>query len=192
MLIASITSSIDLQAKLFRGFADSSRLSILEALREGERTVSDIVQTTGFTQPNVSNHLSCLRDCGLVTALEMLTRETGAGSGLTVRFECKGVERRLDPALELALYRIAQEALNNVTRHAAASQASVCVTFRTDHVVVGITDNGRGFTPPRSPADFAADGHFGLLGMHERAELVGAKMTIVSALGAGTSITITV
>lgn len=66
MLITSITSSIDLQAKLFRGFADPSRLSILEALQNGERTVSDLVQTTGFTQPNVSNHLSCLRDCGLV------------------------------------------------------------------------------------------------------------------------------
>ncbi len=67
MLITSTTSSIELQAKLFRGFADPSRLSILQALREGERTVSDLVQTTGFTQPNVSNHLSCLRDCGLVT-----------------------------------------------------------------------------------------------------------------------------
>ena len=66
MLITSTTSSIDLQAKLFRGFSDPSRLSILEALSEGERTVSDLVQTTGLTQPNVSNHLSCLRDCGLV------------------------------------------------------------------------------------------------------------------------------
>ena len=66
MLITSTTSSIDLQAKLFRGFADPSRLAILEALREGERTVSDLVETTGLTQPNVSNHLSCLRDCGLV------------------------------------------------------------------------------------------------------------------------------
>ena len=67
MLITSTASSIDLQAKLFRGFADPSRLSILEALLEHERTVSDLVETTGFTQPNVSNHLSCLRDCGLVT-----------------------------------------------------------------------------------------------------------------------------
>ncbi len=67
MLITSATSSIGLHAKLFRGFADPSRLAILEALRGGERTVSDLVQTTGFTQPNVSNHLSCLRDCGLVT-----------------------------------------------------------------------------------------------------------------------------
>lgn len=67
MLITSTTSSIELQAKLFRGFADPSRLSILNALREGEQTVSQVVEITGFTQPNVSNHLSCLRDCGLVT-----------------------------------------------------------------------------------------------------------------------------
>ena len=66
MLISSTTSSIELQAKLFRGFADPSRLAILNALRKSERTVSDLVQSTGFTQPNVSNHLSCLRDCGLV------------------------------------------------------------------------------------------------------------------------------
>jgi DNA-binding transcriptional ArsR family regulator len=67
MIITSTTSGVDLQAKLFRGFADPSRLSILQVLREGERTVSDLVQTTGFTQPNVSNHMSCLRDCGLVS-----------------------------------------------------------------------------------------------------------------------------
>ena len=66
-MLTSTTSSIDLQAKLFRGFADPSRLSILEALLDQERTVSDLVETTGFTQPNVSNHLSCLRECGLVT-----------------------------------------------------------------------------------------------------------------------------
>ena len=68
MLITSTTSSIDLQAKLFRGFADPSRLGILDALRNGPLTVSEIVEATSFSQPNVSNHLGCLRDCGLVTA----------------------------------------------------------------------------------------------------------------------------
>ncbi len=58
--------AVRLKAKLFRGFSDSSRLSILEALRPGPLTVNEIVSTTGLTQPNVSNHLSCLRDCGLV------------------------------------------------------------------------------------------------------------------------------
>ena len=56
------------KAKLFRGFGDSSRLAILEVLLEGPKSVGDIVRATGLSQPNVSSHLSCLRDCGLVTA----------------------------------------------------------------------------------------------------------------------------
>jgi ArsR family transcriptional regulator, cadmium/lead-responsive transcriptional repressor len=68
MLITANPRTIDLQAKLFRGFADPSRLAILNTLRTGPLTVSEIVQATGLTQSNVSNHLGCLRDCGLVTA----------------------------------------------------------------------------------------------------------------------------
>jgi DNA-binding transcriptional ArsR family regulator len=68
MLLSANTEKIELTAKLFRGFSDTSRLSILEALREGPMTVSEIVRETTLTQSNVSNHLSCLRDCGLVTA----------------------------------------------------------------------------------------------------------------------------
>src|SRR5512139_916480 len=60
--------SAGLKAKLFRGFADPSRLSILDALRAGPLTVTEIVEKTGFSQSNVSNHLGCLRDCGLVVA----------------------------------------------------------------------------------------------------------------------------
>ncbi len=65
MLITSTTSSIALQAKLFRGFGDPSRLGILNALRNGPLTVTELVEVTGLSQPNVSNHLGCLRDCGL-------------------------------------------------------------------------------------------------------------------------------
>jgi len=65
MLLAN-PKSIEMQAKLFRGFSDPSRLSILDALRDGAVTVNEIVEATGLSQPNVSNHLGCLRDCGLV------------------------------------------------------------------------------------------------------------------------------
>lgn len=58
--------SLQVKAKLFRGLADTSRLAILEALRSGERTVSDIAVSTGLSQPNASGHLACLKDCGLV------------------------------------------------------------------------------------------------------------------------------
>jgi len=68
MFLLANPKSIEVQAKLFRGFSDPSRLSILDALRNGALTVSEIVETTGLTQSNVSNHLGCLRDCGLVTA----------------------------------------------------------------------------------------------------------------------------
>jgi DNA-binding transcriptional ArsR family regulator len=60
--------SLALKAKLFRGLADPSRLAIVEALRSGEKAVSDIVQMTGLSQPNASSHLACLKDCGLVTS----------------------------------------------------------------------------------------------------------------------------
>ena len=68
MLFDARTHSIALQARLFRGFGDPSRLAILEALRPGPLTVGEIVKATGLAQPNVSNHLACLRECGLVAA----------------------------------------------------------------------------------------------------------------------------
>lgn len=66
MLTTEFAQSLSLKAKLFRGFSDPSRLSILEAVREEARSVSGIVEITGLSQPNVSNHLACLLDCGLV------------------------------------------------------------------------------------------------------------------------------
>lgn len=69
-MLAPQATLTDLKAKLFRGFADPSRLAILEALRAGPLTVTDIVAATGLSQPNVSNHLGCLRDCGLVAATQ--------------------------------------------------------------------------------------------------------------------------
>ncbi len=60
------TTALALKAKLFRGFSDPSRLAILEALKTKARSVTEIVEMTGMSQPNVSNHLGCLRDCGLV------------------------------------------------------------------------------------------------------------------------------
>jgi DNA-binding transcriptional ArsR family regulator len=66
MLTTTQAQAVALKAKLFRGFADPSRLAIVEALRSGPMTVTEVVAATGLTQSNTSNHLSCLRDCGLV------------------------------------------------------------------------------------------------------------------------------
>lgn len=66
MLTTQFAQSLALKAKLFRGFADPSRLAIVEALREGAKSVGQVVEITGLTQSNVSNHLACLLDCELV------------------------------------------------------------------------------------------------------------------------------
>jgi DNA-binding transcriptional ArsR family regulator len=68
MLLMAETTNLNGKARFFRGFSDPSRLKILEALRAGELTVGAIVEQTGLSQSNVSNHLACLRDCGLVAA----------------------------------------------------------------------------------------------------------------------------
>ncbi|NOZ50810.1 MAG: helix-turn-helix transcriptional regulator [Chloroflexi bacterium] len=68
LLIAKSTTGLAVKAKFFRGFSDPSRLGIIEALRDGPHTVGEIVEVTGLSQSNVSNHLGCLRGCGLVVA----------------------------------------------------------------------------------------------------------------------------
>jgi DNA-binding transcriptional ArsR family regulator len=67
VLITANAQGLELKAKLFNGFADLSRLAILETLRDGPLSVTEIVAATGLSQSNASNHLACLRDCGLVT-----------------------------------------------------------------------------------------------------------------------------
>ncbi len=68
MFLPADTTNLNVKARFFRGFSDPTRLRILETLRAGELTVGAIVEQTGFSQSNVSNHLACLRDCGLVAA----------------------------------------------------------------------------------------------------------------------------
>lgn len=67
MIITAHTQALEIKAKLFRGLSDPSRLGILEALRDGPLSVTEIAETTGLSQSNTSNHLGCLHDCGLVS-----------------------------------------------------------------------------------------------------------------------------
>jgi signal transduction histidine kinase len=130
-----------------------------------------------------------LEDLGFVPALEMLARQTEERHGLTVHLAAHGQVVRLAADLELAAYRIVQQALANVTAHARAHQAWVEITFAADTLTLSIRDDGIGFTPPEQPADLAHQGHFGLMGMRERALLYGGQLTIASAPGAGAAIT---
>jgi len=123
-----------------------------------------------------------LDDFGLVPALERLTGSLAEHTGIAVDFESALGDERLPSELETALYRIVQESLTNVVKHARATRASVLVARREGVVVVVIEDDGAGFEPGR-PND-----GLGLLGMRERAELVDGTLTIESREGGGTTI----
>jgi signal transduction histidine kinase len=127
-----------------------------------------------------------LEELGLVPALETLAREAGA------EFQVIGSPRRLKPEKELALYRIAQEALSNIRRHAKARNFSLNFSFWESSVHLEVIDNGVGFETPQSFSNLTRNGHFGLMGMRERTLLVGGQFALDSSPGKGTSLTITV
>jgi signal transduction histidine kinase len=134
---------------------------------------------------------SYLEDLGLIPALDMLTRDTSKALNLPVVFKPSGADRRLKPEVELALYRMVQEALSNVARHAHASSAEVRLGFEPDSIALIVSDNGCGFIVPESPAEMAPTGHYGLLGLHERAELIGGLLSIHSEPNQGTRVEVT-
>lgn len=132
-----------------------------------------------------------LEDLGLSAALEMLARENSQSAGIDIAFSSQGEERRLGADIELALYRMAQEALSNIARHAQARQGWLKLEFLPHAARLTVEDNGRGFQPPAGPSDFARAGHYGLLGLYERAEIIGAALSIDSQPAQGTRVTVT-
>lgn len=159
-----------------------------KALRElenlAEETVENLRRITRALRPIY------LEDLGLSTALGMLARETSQMENLEVEFMLLGEEHRLPREVELAMYRIAQEALNNVVHHAQAKQAVVSLQFNKD-IRLEVRDDGTGFDVPQSPTEFAPSGHFGFLGMRERADLIGARLDVQSEIGKGTRLSVT-
>jgi signal transduction histidine kinase len=126
---------------------------------------------------------SALDDFGLVPALERLAESLGGESGLRVDVEANLGGTRLPPEVETALYRIVQESLTNVSKHAEAEHASVVVRRRAGSVTIVVEDDGRGFRAE----DDGGDG-LGLIGMRERVGLLGGRLAIESTEGSGTTI----
>lgn len=138
-----------------------------------------------------------LDDLGLVPAIESLIRDlsertdaAAAPQALHLRLETEGEPQRLDSEVEIALFRIVQEALSNVTKHADAAEVIVTVKFEQDRARIEIRDDGGGFDASVSADDLLADGKLGLAGMHERAQLVGATLDVHSQIDAGTVVTV--
>jgi signal transduction histidine kinase len=178
--VIALKQRVQLAQRLIEDHNAKQALKDLEAL--AEETVENLRRLTRALRPIY------LEDLGLVAALEMLSREIDQSNGLIVDFQKTGQERRLSREVELSLYRIAQEALNNVVKHSNATQTDLKIAFDASEVKMEVIDNGIGFIVPKSPTELAPSGHFGLLGVHERADLIGARLEIESALGKGTGL----
>jgi two-component system sensor histidine kinase DegS len=128
-----------------------------------------------------------LDDLGLLPAIKWLAQEVSSLAGIEVQVKT-GTIPSLPPETQLVLFRIVQEALNNVHRHSGASEASITVECQEAEVRMSISDNGNGFDPPQQLSDFAGQGKLGLTGMAERAQLVGGQLEVISQIGKGTKI----
>ena len=127
---------------------------------------------------------------GLLSTLKWLARRTKEFTGTQVDVSSHGDQRRADPDSELLLFRVVQEAISNVWRHSEATSVQIAVEFREDEIKIAVSDNGRGFQVPEAMGSLAESGRLGLAGMQERARLLGGSVTLRSAPGEGTVVTV--
>lgn len=177
---ASLTA-IQLELNFLR-----SRLGKHEALRDnvdaaldiGRNAIDSVRRILNDLRPGVLDHL------GLWAALECLMDEMQTRAGLSCSFACPTeVERvRLGRDAEIAIYRIVQEVLTNVQRHAAARRVTMAVRAEGRDLLIEVADDGRGMILPAAPTSF------GLLGMRERAHSIGGVLSIDSAPGRGATV----
>lgn len=132
-----------------------------------------------------------LDDLGLVPATKRYLTEYKEQNAPQVEFFVFGLQRRLDSSVEVALFRIIQEAVTNIKRHARAKSAAVKMEFLSSRIHIQISDDGRGFEPGRVMADKERDG-YGLVGIRERVQLLKGEFNITSAPGQGTTIYISI
>jgi signal transduction histidine kinase len=178
----ALTSILVRLRLLERSTADAEVLKNVEELRELTGGALDSVRRMAMDlRP------AALDDLGLVPALQTYAEKLSESWPVQVTVSVEGVTRRLPPEVELVLYRVVQEALNNVAKHARAANARVSLARRHNEVTLVVEDDGVGFSAEQARRpDGTGLGHFG---MRERLALVGGEVDIESATGTGTKVT---
>jgi two-component system, NarL family, sensor kinase len=168
--------------------------ALLQAGAERVRVQASVQRALGLTRASLEEARQAVQDLravplqgrSLAEALAELVDEARRAGPLEVELSVRGA-RPLGPRLEVGLYRIAQEALANVARHASARRAAVLLELSPERIGLVVEDDGRGFEPGR-----VASGRFGLVGLGERARLLGGSLRIESEPGRGTRVSVTI
>ena len=174
--LAVLAMGLDAAAAAIRA-GQTPRLDEVKALTV--RTIDEVHRLILDLRPSV------LDDLGLLSAIRWYAERYLGGRGISVRCEFEKLERRLPPAFETAVFRVCQEAMTNIARHASAETVLVQARAEGGALVVEIEDDGTGFDPAQVARDTGRP-HFGLLGIRERVELLGGKLMVDSAPGRGT------
>ncbi len=169
--------------------------ALLDASADPERVRKAVRQALSLTRANLEEARRSVLDLRaaplegrtLLKALEALAQEVTAQGKMQVRFEAIGDDRPLPVRVEAGLYRIAQEALANIDQHASARQARLRLEITPEQIILRIGDDGQGFEPSQVPKD-----RYGLIGMNERARLLGGTLSLESGPGTGTCLEVSI
>ncbi len=151
-----------------------------------DRTIQGLRLLSRELQPQL------LRDLGLSAALDALACDISRTSPLQIKVQVCDATRTLSAEQQLEVYRIAQEALSNIVKHASANQVLLTLDLKDDKVMLNITDDGKGFEVPEDLSNLARKGGLGVLSMRQRACSVGGFLNINSQLGHGTALSLEV
>ena len=166
--------------------SDDARVQAVNGLIESTReTIRSVRRFSRDLRP------SALDDLGLTAAIEAIVEDANEKLPHGAKLRVTGKAERVAEAVELALFRIAQESLRNVAKHARATSAAVELAFTPDAINLSISDDGVGFNAS-NVSDLARAGKLGLVGMKERCELVGGSFEVRSDHQQGTRILVTV
>ncbi|MBI2832756.1 MAG: sensor histidine kinase [Chloroflexi bacterium] len=144
--------------------------------------VEDLRRLTLDLSPSILDNL------GLVPALRWSAVRLGQETGMEIDVTVEGEPRRLGPENDVNVFRIIQEALNNVRRHSGASKIKLDVRFTRDSLEIIVKDNGKGFNMPERLSEYSSQGRLGLIGMRQRARFLGGTLSIHSNPGEGTKL----
>lgn len=169
-----------------RNETDEDSVRDLSAVEDNSLLVAeDIRRICRDLRPSALDHL------GFVPSIRWLVDNFREETGIEVEFSSEGDSQEITPDVSTALFRIVQESLNNIRRHAKATKLTMGLKFIDSNVSIRIQDNGNGFALPEHISSLGTKGKFGLIGLHERAQSIGARLEIETHLGYGTEIKIT-
>lgn len=184
-VLSGLCRGLDILRAQYRG-TDAAAATAEELRAVAEDAVADLRRMTRDLRPTI------LDDLGLVSAIEWLASDAAERTDLAIEVQVTGGGWGLANEQELGIFRIVQETLSNVEKHAHASHVRITIEGNREQLHITVRDDGQGFEAPADINALASDGRYGLLGMQERARLCAGALTLRTAPGEGTTVAVQV